>query len=128
MAVNNEAEGIAKVQAKYRKLNVFSIISLVVVILGLVASFAFWATLINRQFGLIVPFTMLIWFILNTAFKIPALIDIVMLGIFIGQAKYPPVKKLRGRAVLYIVLLIVSGALALFGEFLMLLFTEPGSF
>lgn len=128
MGTNNAAANISTAQVKYKKLRTFSIVSLSLELGGILLSFLFWAFFVNKQFGLIVPLTMLIWMALNTALKIPAFINIVLLIVFAGQKLQPQDSKLRGKAVLFIVFLLISGVVTLLCELLMMLNLEAGSF
>ena len=105
-------------------LNVYSIVSLSILLGGIPCSFLFWITLVQDQFGLIIPFTLLLLLILNTAFKIPSFIDLILLLVYLPKTKEPQNLKYRKRFIVYIIMTIVGGVVALFAEFLMLFFTH----
>lgn len=90
-------------QKSFTPLLIFSIVSLVIIYGGLVCSYLFWKDHVNGQFGLLMPFTFLLFVLMNCAFKIPAIVDTVLLFNSSGKGK-------RFAAVIIISMVISAGA------------------
>ena len=112
---------------KSKKLYIFSVISIVIIIGGLIGSYLFWGEHVNGQFGLFIPFTFLLWCAMNTAFKIPALVDIILLIVNLTKMRGDENRKYRRFPVIFIVLLAVSGVISVIIEFVMFLNTKGSS-
>ena len=91
---------------------VYSIVSLVILYVGLLCSSLFWSFFVNDQFGLIIPFTFLFLLLMDGLFKIPAFIDIILLTFS------------KGRSIPLLILNIVSLFLTAGVDFLLLLNTH----
>ena len=113
--------------AKTKGLTVYSIICLVFLYGGLACSYGFWKNYVNGQFGLVIPFTFLFFLFLNVLFKIPSLVDIILLAIGIANSAKLGDLKSRNKLIIFLITVIVSGIICVIAEFLMLLNTHGSS-
>lgn len=113
--------------AKTKGVTVYSIICLVLLYGGLALSYGFWKNYVNGQFGLVIPFTFLFFLFLNVLFKIPSLVDIILLAIGIANSAKLGDLKSRNKLIIFLITVIVSGIICVIAEFLMLLNTHGSS-
>ena len=113
--------------AKTKGVTVYSIICLVLLYSGLACSYGFWKNYVNDQFGLVIPFTFLFFLFLNVLFKIPSLVDIILLAIGIANSAKLGDLKSRNKLIIFLITIIVSGIICVIAEFLMLLNTHGSS-
>ena len=113
--------------AKTKGVTVYSIICLVLLYGGLALSYGFWKNYVNGQFGLVIPFTFLFFLFLNVLFKIPSLVDIILLAIGIANSTKLGDLKSRNKLIIFLITVIVSGIICVIAEFLMLLNTHGSS-
>lgn len=113
--------------AKTKGLTVYSIICLVLLYGGLALSYGFWKNYVNGQFGLVIPFTFLFFLFLNVLFKIPSLVDIILIAIGIANSAKLGDLKSRNKLIIFLITVIVSGIICVIAEFLMLLNTHGSS-
>lgn len=95
-----------------RPLFIYTIVSIIVLYVGLICSSIFWATLVNKQFGLIIPFTFLFLLCMNIFFKIPAFIDLILLIVN------------RAKPVVYLIVIFISLILTTFIDLVLIMMTE----
>ena len=108
-------------------LTVYSVICLIVLYGGLACSYIFWKNYVNDQFGLVIPFTFLFFILLNIIFKIPAVVDIVLLGIAIYRSSKACDAGSRRKSIGFMIAVIVSSLLCVVAEFVMFLSTRGSS-
>lgn len=113
--------------AKTKGLTVYSIICLVLLYGGLACSYGFWKNYVNGQFGLVIPFTFLFFLFLNVLFKIPSLVDIILLAIGIANSAKLGDLKSRNKLIIFLITVIISDIICVIAEFLMLLNTHGSS-
>ena len=113
--------------AKTKGVTVYSVICLVLLYCGLACSYGFWKNYVNGQFGLVIPFTFLFFLFLNVLFKIPSLVDIILLAIGIANSAKLGDLKSRNKLIIFLITVIVSGIICVIAEFLMLLNTHGSS-
>lgn len=107
------------------KLSLFSIACFVVMYGGLALSYAYWKDYVDGQFGLVILFTFLLWLLINIVFKIPALVDIVLLAICLSRSVKLKDTKSRNMSIASLVAVIVSGIICIIVECVMFwLFTS----
>lgn len=108
----------ASVKARsFKPLLILTIVSLVIICGGLLCSYLFWKDHVNGQFGLAMPFTFLIFVLMNTAFKIPGIVDAVLLSVFRHKVT-GKTRKISGILAAVVIISIIAGVAAEFAMFL----------
>jgi hypothetical protein len=110
-----------------RGLLIYSIVCFVVLFGGLACSYAYWKSSVDGQFGLFILFTFLIFILINLVFKIPALVDIVLLAIYLSRSVKLKDAKSRNMSIVLLVSVIVSALICIIAEFIMFLSTQGSS-
>ena len=105
-------------QNSFTSLLIFSITALVIVFGGLYVS---------GQFGLFIPFTLLIFVLMNTVFKIPSIIDIILLAVYRHKAAKLGITENRKKTGIILAIVILSVIIAVIVEFMLFLATEGSS-
>ena len=106
---------------------IFTIACLIVLFGGLAGSYVFWRDNVNGQFGLFIPFTFLFFVLMNIIFKIPSLIDIVLLIINMIRSARLNDTKSRIISVVSLSVIAVSVVICVVVEFIMFVSTQGSS-
>lgn len=114
-------------QNSFTSLLIFSITALVIVFGGLCCSCVFWKNYVSGQFGLFIPFTLLIFVLMNTVFKIPSIIDIILLVVYRHKAAKLGITENRKKTGIILAVVILSVIIAVIVEFMLFLATEGSS-
>ena len=110
-----------------RGLLIYSIACFVVLFGGLFCSYLYWDANVDGQFGLFILFTFLIFVLMNIVFKVPALIDIVLLAICLSRSVKLKDTKSRNMSIVLLVSVTVSALICIIVEFIMFLATRGSS-
>ena len=110
-----------------RGLLIFSIVCFVVLFGGLACSYAYWKSSVDGQFGLFILFTFLLFALMNIVFKIPAIVDIILLGICLSRSVKLKDAKSRNMSIALLVSVLVSALICIIAEFIMFLSTQGSS-
>ena len=73
------------VERTTKRLLIYSIVCYVILFGGLLLSYLFWKNFVNDQFGLFIAFTFLAFVFINIVFKLPAILDIILLSNSLSQ-------------------------------------------
>ena len=104
-------------------LSIYSIVCFVILYGGLACSYVFWKKYVDGQFGLVIPFTFLVFIVLNTLFKIPSVVDIILLS----QSSKLKDFDSRKMSIICLVTIIASVIICIVAEFIMFLSTQGSS-
>ena len=110
-----------------RGLLIYSIVCFVVLFGGLACSYAYWKSNVDGQFGLFILFTFLLFVLINIIFKIPALVDVVLLVICLSSSVKVGDAKSRNMSIVLLASVIVSALICIIAEFIMFLSTQGSS-
>ena len=121
--MNNANNGTVKTKG----IIIYSIVCIVVLYVGLAISYVFWKNYVNGQFGLVIPFTFLFLLFLNSFFKIPSLVDIVLLAVNIARSAKMHDVRSRNKLIIFLLAVIASGIICVVAEFIMFLNTRGSS-
>ncbi|MBO4637057.1 MAG: hypothetical protein J5685_07915 [Clostridiales bacterium] len=113
--------------AKSNGLTIYSIICLVVLYGGLACSYIFWKNCVDDQFGLFIPFTVLFLILLNIIFKIPSIVDVILLGAATYRFSRSGDTAGRKTSILFMTVIVVSDLICICAEFVMFISTRGSS-
>ena len=108
-------------------LSIYSIVCFVILYGGLACSYVFWKKYVDGQFGLVIPFTFLVFIVLNTLFKIPSVVDIILLAVNLSQSSKLKDFDSRKMSIICLVTIIASVIICIVAEFIMFLSTQGSS-
>ena len=108
-------------------LSIYSIVCFVILYGGLACSYVFWKNYVDGQFGLVIPFTFLVFIVLNTLFKIPSVVDIILLAVNLSQSSKLKDFDSRKMSIICLGTIIASVIICIVAEFIMFLSTQGSS-